>query len=297
MYCQMQISEINPYIRLAMHSTLLAPSQMKRRIILDYELIYIESGTFRLNYNEHDYTCQKGDILLLCPNIPHAFYVFETTLVQPHIHFDMLYASDSSKVFVNFKDHNSLSPNERALIRENVFPSLQNASPILKIKNKEQFLKIFYEIVLVKQSDLLNTLEYKSKMLLLLQAVISENAPDDFVATPTILKIAPLVKAYIDSNYDQDIPLENLEQHFGYSKFYIEKRFKQEYGISPINYRNSKRLAKAALLLADHSVTATANKVGFSSIYAFSRAFRAFFGVSPTEYIRKSKEKSNESLT
>lgn len=286
----MDIPEINPYIRLAMHSTLLAPSQIKRRIILDYELVYIENGRFRLTYHDQDYTCQKGDILFLCPNIPHSFHVFETNVVQPHIHFDMQYASDSSDVFISFQDYHQLSPTERALIRENVFPSLRDAPPFLKIRNQEHFLEIFYEIISAKQSSCLNTLEYKAKMLNLLQDIISENAPEDFVPVSNDSRIAPLVKAYLDSSYDQDIQLSNLEQHFGYSKFHIEKLFKREYGISPISYRNNKRLSKAAALLLDHSVTATAQQVGYSSVYAFSRAFRSFYGISPTQYIMQNKK-------
>lgn len=125
----MNISEVNPYIRLATESTILAPSQINRRIILDYELIYIENGRFRLTYNNENYICQKGDILFLCPNIPHSFHIFETNLVQPHIHFDMQYAPDSRDVFICFQDYNQLSQKERALIRENVFPSLKNTPP------------------------------------------------------------------------------------------------------------------------------------------------------------------------
>ena len=38
------ISAINPYIRLAMHSVLPRHHVIKRRIIFDYELIYIADG-------------------------------------------------------------------------------------------------------------------------------------------------------------------------------------------------------------------------------------------------------------
>ena len=281
----MNLSEINPYIRLTMYSTLFVPSQIKRRIILDYELIYIESGRFRLNYNNYDYICEKGDFLFLCPSVPHSFHIFDTDVIQPHIHFDMQYTHDSKDVFVSFQDYQELSKSERALIRENVFPSLKNKPPFIKIKDQERFLKIFYEIVLAKHPSLLNTLEYKAKMLTLLSEVISENAPDDFLPATNNFKIAPLVKTYLDANYDQNIQLANLEQHFNYSKFYIEKAFTQKYGISPIKYRNKKRLAKAASLLGNQSVTTIAHQVGFTSVYAFSRAFHSVYGVSPTQYI------------
>ena len=78
--------------------------------------------------------------------------------------------------------------------------------------------------------------------------------------------------------------LEDFEKRFSYSRFYLEREFKAEYGISIIAYRNERALNSAAELLRDHSISGIAEALGFSSIYAFSRAFRTRFGLSPTEY-------------
>lgn len=277
----MNILEINPYIRRAMQSELSPMSRINRRIILDYELLYVESGEFLLTYNENEYLCKKGDILLLCPGIPHSFQMQHSTLVQPHIHFDFKYDFQSEKVFICFQDFCDLTLTERALIRENVFPQLKN-SPYLKINDKGDFLDIFYEIIHTREN---NSLSCKSKMLCLLQAIISENAPEFFYPAPDSSATAFHIKSYIDSNYEQDIQLYTLEKQFGYSKFYIEKLFKQAYGISVINYRNHKRMDAAVNLLKEHSVSKTAQLLGFSSIYAFSRAFRSAYGASPTKFI------------
>ena len=278
----MNLLEINPYIRLAMHSTLLAPVHINRRIIFDYELVYIESGEFTLMYNEREYICHEGDILFFCPGIPHSFHVLTTDLVQPHIHFDLKYDTLSEQVFVCFKDYDKLSPTELLLLRENAFPELKG-TPFLKIGDKKAFLQVFYDIVNCELSSL-NTLDCKAKMLYLLQRIISENASATFNIAHDNSRIAPLIKAYIDSNYTQSIQLAILEQYFGYSKFYIEKLFRQEYGSSVISYYNSKRMKKDVSLLKDHSVTETAQMLGFSSIYTFSRAFRSAYGVSPAKY-------------
>lgn len=284
----MNTLEINPYIRVAMRSTLLAPSHINRRIIFDYELIYIDDGCFMLTYNEKDFPCKKGDFLLLCPNIPHSFHILTSNVSQPHIHFDLKYDFQSQKVFVSFKDYPDLTTGEQALIRENIFPHLAS-SPFLKINRKETFRRIFYEIVDTRDAADLNALSCKSRMLYLLEEIISENAPNLFHPEPTNSGIAPLIKSYIDSNYEQDIQLGSLEQQFGYSKFYIERLFRQEYGVSIINYRNRRRLEEATRLLEDHSVTETAEILGFSSIYTFSRAFRTAYGISPTNHVKRQK--------
>lgn len=278
----MNILEINPYIRHAGQSTILTPYQINRRIILDYELLYVEDGEFLLTYNGKDYYCEKGTILFLCPNVPHSFQVLKTDLIQPNIHFDLKYDLKSPQLFICYQDYSELSDSEKKLIRENAFPQLVD-SPILKITDRESFLRLFYDIINAKDKL---SLICKSKMLCLLQTILSENLPE-FIQSPAINPgIVPHIKSYIDSNYEQNISLDYLEQQFDYSKFYIEKLFKLEYGISVINYRNNKRMEAAIQLLKKYSVSKTADILGFSSVYSFSRAFRTMYGLSPTKYMQ-----------
>jgi len=280
----MNLSDINPYIRLAMHSEIVAPGYINRRIIFDYELIYIADGEFTLMYNEKEYHCKKGDILLLCPNIPHSFKVEKVNVIQPHIHFDIKYDSYSEKVFINFRDYPALTAAEYPMIRKNIFLHLQNR-PIIRMTNQKEFLKQFYEIIDAKDY---RSLSAKANMLRILEMIITENAPNEFVYTPIPSNVAALVKSYIDSNYQQKIQLCDLERQFGYSKYYIEKLFKQEYGISVINYYNQKRMEEACMLLKEYSVSKTSQLLGYSSIYAFSRAFRLVYGTSPSKYEKES---------
>ena len=279
----MNILEVNPYIRCAMHSEIQAPWHLNKRIILDYELLYVEEGEFLLNYNEKDFWCKKGDILLLCPNIPHSFHLEKNRLLQPHIHFDMQYDKDSENVFICFQDYEELTKTERLMIRENVFPQLQEI-PFLKISEKERFLKLFFGVI---DSREINSLESKSKMLRLLQMIISENEPEEFSMPSQNPGVAMRVKSYLDANYEQEIQLSDLEKQFGYSKFYLEKLFRQAYGESIISYRNEKRMQAAVRMLQEYSVSQTAQMLGFSSNYTFSRAFRTNYGVSPTQYVQK----------
>ena len=49
-------------------------------------------------------------------------------------------------------------------------------------------------------------------------------------------------------------------------------------------------MERAAMLLAryGYNVTVTAASVGYPDLFAFSRAFRRYFGISPSEYSRRS---------
>lgn len=80
------------------------------------------------------------------------------------------------------------------------------------------------------------------------------------------------------------ISLDSLEKQFSYSKFHLERQFQKEYGVSLIAYVSKRRMQLAQELLTEKSVSRVAEEVGFSSIYAFSRAFKNKFGISPSEY-------------
>ena len=142
----MKADEINPYVRAAMHSVLKPHVNIKRRIIFDYELIYIESGDFELFYFDKTYRVTEGGFIFIRPGIPHAFMIGETAVSQPHIHFDMIYSPDSEKVPISFKDVDSLSESEKKMIREDIFDGYPK-EPFVRFEDREAFLSLFYAIV------------------------------------------------------------------------------------------------------------------------------------------------------
>ena len=70
------------------------------------------------------------------------------------------------------------------------------------------------------------------------------------------------------------------------------RKFEKTYGISPMKYLRGLTMKEAQNLLKTTSVKKTARELGFSSIYSFSRAFRAHYGIYPTGYVKT--EQTNE---
>lgn len=108
-------------------------------------------------------------------------------------------------------------------------------------------------------------------MMRLLEMMIRDNIADTSTHSSPNERIARQVKSYIDANYHQAAALSHLENQFGYSKYYIEKLFRQAYQISVIKYQNKKRMEAAIVLLKECSVSQTAQKLGFSSKIPKSR--------------------------
>ena len=273
---------INPYIRTARQSVLSAGSTIKRRVIFDYELVYIEKGEFILNYNEYDYKCEEGQFILLRPGIPHSFSGIKKELSQPHIHFDIVYRKESPKTPISFKDISAFSPEERQMIHKDIFENYP-IYPFVSFENKEYILKLFFEIINERNNSVLVK---KANLIRIIDALILSNFPDCFSQENKIHDIARQLKDYIDAGQGLSATLADFEKQFSYSKYYLERQFKKNYGISLISYKNKKRMQRAENMLKTNTVSYVSEKLGFTSIYVFSRAFKQYFGYSPTKHNR-----------
>lgn len=276
----MNTFEINPYIRLAINSVLPPYCHIKRRVIYDYELVYIEKGGFTLKYNDVSYNCTEGQILLLCPGVPHSFRLYENEMSQPHIHFDMVYDVYSESIPISFKDIDEFSSVEKKMIRENAFKNYP-ANPFVNINDKERFFGLWKRIVGNNQNDYLVK---KAALTEIISMLIADNFPLCLEDDAVNYSVAKQIKDYIDAGQGIGARLESFEKQFSYSKYHLEREFKRMYGISLIAYRNNKTMEIAKRLLKTSSVTEVSERLHFSSIYAFSRAFKKHYGISPSEY-------------
>ena len=272
---------INPYIRLAVHSTIPKHYHIRRRIIFDYEIIYIEHGDLTLIYDDIKYDFHAGDIILITPGISHEFITKESTVIQPHIHFDMEFDYMSRDIYISFSDFCEIPKNERKKIRENIFTS---CTPRLSVTNKEAFLELFFKIIDTKEKS---SLKVKSDMLLLLNMIFERRKTTLSDTLPHRENVSMKIRSFLDKNYMQNISLAVLEKQFSYSRFYLEKCFKETYGIPPIAYLNKLKMQESVRLLKNHSVSETAHLLNFRSVYSFSRCFKNYFGLCPTKYIGK----------
>ena len=99
------------------------------------------------------------------------------------------------------------------------------------------------------------------------------------------------VRRYIDQHFKEALTLEQLAQEAHMNKYYLSHTFKEEYGISPINYMISRRTEESKFLLAetDLSMSQIAQLLGFSSPSYFSQTFRRSQGISPMEYRQRTR--------
>lgn len=101
-----------------------------------------------------------------------------------------------------------------------------------------------------------------------------------------VQKIVGTVDLCIQNGDDEALTLTALSAQFGYSDFYTSRKFCEISGMTLKDYIRGRRLAFALKEIrdTDSSVLDIAVKYGFSSNEAFTRAFKDFYGTTPTEY-------------
>ncbi|MBQ4091631.1 MAG: helix-turn-helix transcriptional regulator [Clostridia bacterium] len=272
----MKLSLINPYIRLARESRIRSGHNIARRVIYDYEIIYLEEGQFTLIYNDLPYECYAGDLIFIRPGVPHSFVIDRGEISQPHIHFDVTYRPQSERIPISFKDFCRMSEEERSLIHEDYFV-FGETQPKLYIREKEQFLGAFYRIISAKDDQITS----KAALTWLISMIIKDNYPKALEEQhhPSTMR---QIKDYIDAGNGLSMTLDDFAGTFFYNKYHLERKFKAKFGVSLIEYRNEKRLESARSLLESNSVSSVAQALGYSSIYSFSRAYKQKFGYSPS---------------
>lgn len=91
------------------------------------------------------------------------------------------------------------------------------------------------------------------------------------------------VKNFIKRNYMNDVSVEALAESLGVNRIYLTRLFKADYGISIKKYLVSVRMSHAKRFIEDgHSVSEAADMVGYSDVFAFSKMFKSYFGISPS---------------
>ena len=91
---------------------------------------------------------------------------------------------------------------------------------------------------------------------------------------------------YIQENYSKDISLDDVSGLVNISPYYFSKLFKQETGKNFIEYLTEIRLKNARELLQDSrlSIKEICAQSGYSDPNYFSRIFKKYEGVTPSEF-------------
>ena len=98
-------------------------------------------------------------------------------------------------------------------------------------------------------------------------------------------KILTAAMEYMMENYpNPSLTVKMIAEHCFISEIYLHKLFAKKYNSTPFRMLRDIRMQKAYLLAKEkRPVQEIAESVGYSAVYQFSRAYKKYFGVSPSE--------------
>lgn len=101
-----------------------------------------------------------------------------------------------------------------------------------------------------------------------------------------------LAKTFLDDHVATSVSLKQIAIAAHLSVRQLSQLFKEQLGVTPLNYLREQRMKQALILLtqSDFSITAIAESVGYQNLSAFSDRFNKHFGRSPRIYRHLDKQ-------
>lgn len=286
---------ICPYVRFAQYDVIL-PSDIKaqrkfipERIILDYEMMFVKSGSARIVIEGKEYLAKPNDLFIFKPNQRHSIELLgNETFIQPHIHFDLVAAKDSPQVFVSFKTYEEMNDYEKSLIREDITDRFISPFPnYLRPQNTYLIEQLIFEIIQKYESrSPYSQIALQGLFMRLWYSILLEIDGQSKKKLSSKELEVDEIKLYLEQTTDHAVTMDELASRFHLNKYYISRLFSKSYHTSPIQYHITQRVQQAMklLFLTNMSVSEVAAAVGYSSVQSFSKVFKSVVGESPNSY-------------
>lgn len=233
------------------------------RIIHEFQINYITSGEGIFETKEGNYPVKAGAVIIVFPGMWHRYRPSKVGWHEHYIGFNGVFA-------------NHLFDNE----------FFAGRNPVFQIGFNERLLESFLEVFDLVAMEKAGYQQICSGLVIyILSTIISIKKNENFDGKQiekTIQKACLIIRESIDQNMNMKRLSSDLE--IDYSVF--RKMFKKYTGISPGQYHLSLRIrqAKELLISSDLSIKEISYRLGFESIFYFSRVFKSKTGINPTEY-------------
>jgi len=233
------------------------------RILHEFQINYITRGEGVLETKTGKYHVKEGSVIILFPGMWHRYRPSKRGWNEHYVGFNGSFATH---------------------LFENEFFANQN--PIFHIGFCENLIQSFCELFSLVDMEKAGYQQICSGLVIyIISTIISIKKNENFEGKQieqTIQKACLVIRENINKN----INIEKLAQDLCIDYSIFRKLFKEYTGISPGQYHLSLRIrqAKELLINTNLSIKEISYRLGFESIFYFSRVFKSKTGINPTEY-------------
>lgn len=225
---------------------------------IDYQIICVTEGEGEFLVSGEKVTVGKGGIVIYPPNVRQDYFFSKS--------------KNSSYCWIHFTGSGV----------EKLLESLNLNTGTLQINNSFDFLNTCKEITFECQIKAINYEMYISGLLISLLSKISRLVEKPNIKNKNLIKVLKVMH----TQYKNDLTNDDYAKLCNLSKYHFIRVFKNNTGMTPHAYKAHLLIDKAKSLLSttDLNINEIAEILAFDDAMYFSRIFKKFTGMSPTDF-------------
>lgn len=262
-----------------------------------FEIYYAAHGTGFFHFDNQEILVEEGDIFLINPNSSCYFtsYKEDNRLSLELYYCKFLYppTNNTSSTVPTYTNFSNIAADFSFDYR---LTEHLDSTPYLMIKDmpdkliRNLFIKLIHEFTSRPNGYQILLTSYLNELLTYLFRKYEEDLTGQKSGIPenTNHVVTNIIK-YIQCNYQRELYLDDISNHFYMSNSYLSKLFKKHTGITVLDYIQTLRLEKVCDLLrnTDRIIDNIAMRVGYSSTNYLQKLFKEKIGITMVEYRKK----------
>ena len=240
-----------------------------------WELTVIFRGEINHYINSEQQELKRGDVCLIRPTDKHSLK-FKRGYRGQYEHINFAFKEEFAKQIFSMYG---------------VYEGLKERKQSIHFKLDEMELTTIYDKALLAQN--LEQEKYEMMTKLLISRILVRFFEQDLLFDPSYPDWFNLFLIEISDPSSFGKSAKEMSEGTAYSYSRLSRLFKQYTGMTIVDYVNDKKMLYTKRLLKATNLTTLqiAGKIGFSSLSSLNHLFKATYGLTPTEYRKKSREK------
>ena len=244
---------------------------------VEFEFIFVQEGTVTFWIGEKQFSLEAGSGVFVNSKILHRYFAKERAIVPNFVLAPTFLAPEDSLIYKKYVLPVQMSALDCIILSEKTgwqADALLLMQEIVKAQDREKDRELVTSFLVQKFWDL---------FYLHLDSETLQAKKEDSISSQGRIQ---LMMQYIHENFQQNLSLEEIAGQVMVSKSTALNLFRRYLHDTPMHYLLKHRLQEAAKLLVttEKKITVIAGETGFENVEYFCKAFKKYYGQTPTGY-------------